>query len=129
MSTGTGKRTQRQRGAAFKDQDYPPYWDEIAAYIKDKADWKCERCGHPHDPAAGYTLTVAHMIPDKSLVEEWNLAALCQRCHLHCQHKIDFEQPYMFEHSAWVAWRWEAFIEWRQGCSTMLKRNRHHRLP
>lgn len=111
MSTGVGKRTQRQRGREYKERDYPDNWKEIATRIKDAADWKCERCGHPHDVAAGYMLTVAHMIPDKSNVEDWNLAALCQRCHLHCQHKIDFLQGYMFEHTEWLAWRWKAFIE------------------
>ena len=113
MSTGIGKRTQRQRGSEYKERgrEYPDNWAEIATRIKDAAGWKCERCGHPHDPKTGYTLTVAHMIPDKANVEDWNLAALCQRCHLHCQHKIDFLQGYMFEHSEWVAWRWKAFIE------------------
>ena len=84
-----------------------------AKRIKDAADWKCERCEHPHEVETGYVLTVAHMIPDKALVEDWNLAALCQRCHLHCQHKIDFLQGYMFEHTPWLAWRWDAFLEWR----------------
>ena len=116
MGTGVGKRTQRQRGYIFKlmRNDYPENWDEIAKAIKDAADWKCERCGHSHDVDAGYMLTVAHMIPDKANVEKWNLAALCQRCHLHCQHKIDFEQSYMFEHSEWVQWRWDAFVKWRK---------------
>lgn len=113
MSTGTGKRSQRQRVAAFRDQDYPEDWDDITARIKQEAGWECERCGHGHDPAAGYTLTTAHMIPDKSLVEDWNLAALCQRCHLICQHRIDFEQPYMFEHSDWLEWRVSEYEKWR----------------
>ena len=114
MSTGTGKRTQRQRGFDYREHDYPDNWDEIAFAVKEAAGWKCERCGHPHEVETGYVLTVAHMIPDKSNVEKWNLAALCQRCHLHCQHKIDFEQPYFFEHSGWLKWRWEAFLEWRK---------------
>ena len=114
MSTGIGKRTQRQRGFESRENGYPDNWDEIAKRIKDAAGWSCERCGHPHEVETGYVLTVAHMIPDKALVEDWNLAALCQRCHLHCQHKIDFLQGYMFEHSEWLAWRWKAFLEWRQ---------------
>lgn len=116
MSTGKGKRTQRERVADYRSNEYPENWDEIATEVKEAANWKCERCGHRHEPEAGYTLTVAHMIPDKSLVERWNLAALCQRCHLHCQHKIDFEQPYMFEHSEWLEWRWQAFLKWRADC-------------
>lgn len=112
MSTGIGKRTQKQRVYEYTGQDYPPEWSEITEQVKCRAGYCCERCGHPHDPEAGYTLTTAHMIPDKGLVEEWNLAALCQRCHLHCQHKIDFLQSYMFEHSGWLEWRWRAFVEW-----------------
>ena len=108
----SSKRTQRQRGAVYRSHDYPENWDEIATAIKEAAGWKCERCGHPHDPENGYMLTVAHMIPDKSLVEPWNLASLCQRCHLDCQGKIDFEQPYFFLHSPWLAWRWEAYTKW-----------------
>ena len=94
-------RTQRQQTDGMIGE-YPPNWAEIAKQVKDEAEWKCERCGHPHDPANGYMLTTAHMIPDKANVERWNLAALCQRCHLRIQGKVDFTQPWMFEHSPWM---------------------------
>lgn len=113
ISTGHGKRTQKQRVHDYRANDYPDNWAEIARDVKQRAGNRCVRCGAANDPAAGYMLTVAHLIPDKSNVEDWNLVALCQRCHLHLQHKIDFEQPYMFEHSAWLQWRWEAYLEWR----------------
>lgn len=80
---------------------YPPNWKEIAAAVKAEAGGRCVRCVHAHDPAAGYTLTVHHLDGDKSNGRWWNLAALCQRCHLHIQGKVVMERVWMFEHSAW----------------------------
>jgi len=81
--------------------EYPSNWDEIATQIKDAAGWTCVRCGQKHDPFAGYMLTVHHIDLNKSNCEWWNLAALCQRCHLQIQHKVVIERAYMFEHSEW----------------------------
>lgn len=81
--------------------EYPPNWKEIAKAVKDAADWKCVRCGHFHDPQAGYCLTVHHLDIDPSNCAWWNIPALCQRCHLHIQSKVVMEREYMFEHSEW----------------------------
>lgn len=81
--------------------EYPDNWPQIAHSIKEAAGWNCERCGHPHDPQAGYALTVHHLDGDKSNCRWWNLAALCQRCHLHIQGKVIMERYWMFEHSEW----------------------------
>lgn len=62
--------------------DYPDNWPEIAAKVKEEAGWKCERCGHPHDPQAGYVLTVHHLDSNPANVNPENLVALCQRCHM-----------------------------------------------
>ena len=91
---------------------YPDNWVEIARAVKDEAGWKCERCGHPHDPANGYMLTTAHLVPDKSLCERWNLAALCQRCHLRIQGKVDMPQGWMFDHSEWMKPHVEGYKNW-----------------
>lgn len=80
---------------------YPDNWKEIAKACKDAADWCCIRCGHPHEPATGYTLTVHHLDMDPANCAWWNLAALCQKCHLQIQHKVIMERPYFFEHSEW----------------------------
>lgn len=80
---------------------YPPNWEEIALQVKNEAGWKCVRCDEPHDIPSGYMLTVHHLDLNKSNCEWWNLAALCQRCHLQIQHKVIMERPYMFEHSKW----------------------------
>ena len=82
---------------------YPPEWTkELRQQIREEADNKCERCGHPHDPQNGYALTVHHLDNNKSNCARWNLAALCQRCHLHIQGKVFLPQFYMFEHTAWI---------------------------
>jgi|GEM_PF-1158174 len=64
---------------------YPSDWAEIARRVKERAGWRCEHCGHPHDPASGHTLTVHHLDGNPANCAEDNLVALCQRCHLHVQ--------------------------------------------
>src|SRR3990167_7469256 len=80
---------------------YSPEWPEISRLVKEAADWKCVRCGHPHDSQSGYVLTVHHFDGDKTNNAWWNLAALCQRCHLTIQAKVKIEQIYMLPHSNW----------------------------
>jgi len=65
--------------------DYPPNWQEIAQAVKDAAGWRCVRCGHVHEVSTGYVLTVHHLDRNPANVQPWNLAALCQRCHLYIQ--------------------------------------------
>ena len=81
--------------------DYPANWTEIANAVKDSAGWRCIRCGHPHSPDLGYSLTVHHLDMNPANCKWWNLLALCQRCHLHIQAKVRLDQYYMFKHSAW----------------------------
>lgn len=81
--------------------EYPDDWAVVAASVKDAADWECIRCGHPHDTAAGYMLTVHHLDMDKANCSWWNLLALCQRCHLSVQARVKPDQPYILEHSEW----------------------------
>lgn len=81
--------------------DYPDAWKATAERVKSEAGWKCIRCDHPHDPGAGYCLTVHHLDGDKANGEWWNLLALCQRCHLVVQANVIPERPWLFEHTAW----------------------------
>ena len=83
------------------DSAYPADWPDIARRVKDEAGWRCVRCQHPHEPAAGYCLTVHHLDGDKANCRWHNLAALCQRCHLSIQAKVIMERPWMWEHSEW----------------------------
>jgi 5-methylcytosine-specific restriction endonuclease McrA len=77
--------------------EYPPEWPEVSELVKKAAGYKCERCKSPSVP--GKILTVHHLDGDKGNLELWNLAALCQACHLHIQGKVFLPQFFMFEHS------------------------------
>ena len=46
-------------------------------------------------------LTVHHLDGVKANCRWWNLAALCQRCHLTIQGKVKMGQAYLYEHSEW----------------------------
>lgn len=65
--------------------EYPENWRQIADRLKDEHGWLCERCNHRHNPKKGYCLTVHHLDGDKQNNAAWNLAVLCQRCHLYMQ--------------------------------------------
>ena len=80
---------------------YPANWQQIADACKQQAGWRCERCGHADDRASGHVLTVHHLDGDKSNCRDWNLAALCQRCHLSIQGRVRMERVWMLEHSPW----------------------------
>lgn len=80
---------------------YPPDWNAIAFGIKQQANWCCVRCNHPDDKEHGYALTVHHIDLNKSNCAWWNLAALCQRCHLRIQGKVIIERPWFLQHSIW----------------------------
>jgi hypothetical protein len=80
---------------------YPSDWHIIAREVKDTAGWKCVRCGSSHDPQSGYALTVHHLDINPSNNAWWNLAALCQRCHLRIQGKVVMERVWLFDHSEW----------------------------
>ncbi len=45
--------------------------------------------------------TVHHLDGNKANCVWWNLLALCQRCHLTIQSRVNPQQPYMLEHSEW----------------------------
>jgi hypothetical protein len=83
--------------------EYPPGWKEFAAQVKAEAGWRCVRCGHAHDRASGHILTVHHgtMAKDEPFTHWWAFWALCQRCHLHIQARVDLDRPWIFEHSEW----------------------------
>ena len=82
---------------------YPPTWTKAfrVAFRAARGD-VCERCGHADDAKAGYAMTIHHLDNDKSNCEAWNLAVLCQRCHLTIQGKVSMFQEYAFEHTSWM---------------------------
>ncbi len=55
------------------------------------------------------TLTVHHLDGDKSNRALWNLAALCQVCHLQVQGRVCWDQGWLLEHSPWMIWHLERY--------------------
>jgi len=43
-------------------KSYPENWHEIANRIKEKNQWKCERCGHKHEVESDHVLTVLQRV-------------------------------------------------------------------
>lgn len=115
---------------------YPPNWRDIAEAKKAACGWRCERCGHPDDPAKcrmlgvrrgrlpcdfacehpydgkQRVLTVHHLDGNKGNIEPWNLAVLCQKCHLEIQGKVRFYRPWMLPHTPWMARHVEDYNAW-----------------
>jgi len=54
-----------------------------------------------HYEAEWRILTVHHLDGDKGNCRWWNLAALCQRCHLTIQGRVQMERIYPWPHSEW----------------------------
>lgn len=93
---------------------YPPDWKKIAERIKIHAGYQCERCGHPNDRDSGHVLTVHHLDGNKSNCADWNLAALCQRCHLSIQGRVKMEQLFMLDIlpvSGWFKPHYDGYLE------------------
>ena len=82
--------------------EYPDNWPEIAHRVKEEAGWRCVRCDHGHDPAAGRMLTVHHFDGDKGNCEPYNLMPLCQACHLSVQARVDPRVTLIFDPSTWA---------------------------
>lgn len=82
--------------------EYPRDWPAIARLIKAEAGDRCVRCRAYNEPSTGHTLTVHHFDGDKSNNARWNLMALCQRCHLSVQARVNPDTPIIFDPSAWA---------------------------
>jgi len=75
---------------------YPENWPLISHRIKDRAGWKCEHCNHPNEHNTGYVLTVHHLDHNPENMDDTNLVALCQRCHLTVDQWFNPTQKYFF---------------------------------
>lgn len=58
-------------------------------------------------------LTVHHLTGDKADCRWWNLAALCQRCHLEIQGKVVMDRTWPHEHSYWFRPYAAGYYAWR----------------
>lgn len=90
----------------------PPHIDEDGWVYFDNGDvsWLVERGIEVYSRYR--ILTVHHLNGVKHDLRWWNLAALCQRCHLTIQGRVRLEQTYPWEHSEWFkphAAGWYAF--------------------
>jgi hypothetical protein len=93
---------------------YPDDWPIIATALKQRHDWRCERCGHANDLASGHVLTVHHLDGNKANCEGWNLAALCQRCHLRIQGRVKMDQGFfeaIMPVSEWFKPHYEGYLK------------------
>jgi hypothetical protein len=80
-----------RNGEVIPTGEYPPNWEDVSRRVKERARWQCELCGAKNGPSPN-VLTVHHLDGDKWNLLSWNLAALCQRCHLRVQATFDFYQ-------------------------------------
>lgn len=87
---------------------YPDDWEAISREVRDRSGGRCEcegecglhrgrRCVERHAEPARWargkvTLTVHHLDGDKQNSDRKNLKAMCNRCHLRCDSKINSEQ-------------------------------------
>ena len=98
---------------------YPDNWHEIAEKRKKEFNYCCERCGHKHEPKKGYCLTVHHLDSNKENNASWNLAVLCQRCHLYIQGTVIMDQM-LFDFvkvSKWFKPHLDGYLEVKNGKS------------
>lgn len=58
-------------------------------------------------------LTVHHLDGDKANCRWWNLAPLCQRCHLTIQGRVKMDSPYHWQHSDWFKPYAAGFYAWK----------------
>lgn len=58
-------------------------------------------------------LTVHHLDEDKANCRWFNLAALCQRCHLRMQRAVVMGRPYHYAHSEWFKPFAAGFYAWK----------------
>jgi 5-methylcytosine-specific restriction endonuclease McrA len=92
--------------ADLRPDGYPTNWPDIATAVKLLANGRCEHCHHPHDVPSGHVLTVHHINMLKHDCRYQNLIALCQRCHLHLQHRYRPDQPRLLgDRPTWAAVR------------------------
>lgn len=58
-------------------------------------------------------LTVHHLTGEKADCRWWNLAPLCQRCHLTIQGKVKMHRPWPWPHTDWMRPYVAGFYAWK----------------
>ena len=86
--TGTARTENGGMRMPMERERYPADWEQIAFAVKERAGWKCQKCGkqcrRPGEPYDTHknTLTVAHLNHTPEDVSKENLMAMCAPCHL-----------------------------------------------
>jgi hypothetical protein len=122
--------------------EYAPDGKAIRLSVREQAGHRCIRCGHPFESgkhgkgewspcdekcthggpirtdgtrmyAQWRILTVHHLDGDKGNDHWSNTLALCQRCHLEIQGKVDPRIPWFLEHSEWMKPYIAGFYAWK----------------
>lgn len=76
------------REMLMERERYPENWNQIAYQLKERVNWKCQKCGkqcrRPGEPFDTHkrTLTVAHLNHMPEDIRPENLMAMCAPCHL-----------------------------------------------
>lgn len=86
--------------------------DELCVHTDGDTADLTEMDGVPLIKARWRILTVHHLDGDKANLRWWNLAALCQRCHLVIQGRVKMHQVYPFEHSEWMKPHAAGYYAW-----------------
>jgi len=92
-------------GDWYEPGSWPDRWDEEGGLQHALSEWPVE--------AHWRILTVHHLDGDKANCRWWNLAALCQRCHLEIQGRVRMERRWPHEHSDWFKPYVAGFYAWR----------------
>ena len=81
---------------------YPKDFPKLSKACKERADWRCERCGKPHGKGKGNGLNAHHLDWNRSNCAWWNLACLCAKCHLFVQIENEYTQVWMISKEPWL---------------------------
>jgi hypothetical protein len=108
---------------------YNPDGKEKRRQAREEAGNKCIRCGHRHDIASRHVLTTHHFDGDKANDAWWNLLALCQRCHLSVQNRVDPSVSFFLEHSEWIKPYVAGFYAWKYEGRQISRAEAEARLP
>lgn len=87
-------------------------WHQSLDHDFDAVTGQASVCGHEIQ-ARWRILTVHHLDGVKLNCRWWNLAALCQRCHLSIQGRVVMSRPFFLEHSEWFRPYAAGFYAWK----------------
>jgi hypothetical protein len=92
---------------------YPKDWPKLAKACKERAGWRCERCGKPQGKGKGHGLNAHHLDWNRSNRNEWDICCICAGCHLIFQHKYQGTEAWLFDFTElWLKSHQDGFYAW-----------------